>query len=290
MQSGGLDGWILGLAGGKRVLSCERLQTLWGGCGELLRVHLEGAPSVILKRIVPPVGGSFSDERKRRSYEVERAWYQGPSRRSQARLAACLGVNGSLLLLEDLRNAGFQQGRPALEAGLRWLAAFHLSFLDDVPAGLWEQGTYWHLATRPDEWQRMPSGPLKELASAVDRKLRATRHVTVVHGDAKPANFLWSREGAAAVDFQYVGAGCGMRDVSYLLDCCVGEGLELELERWLDFYFAALGRPDVEQDWRPLFPFAWCDFCRFEQGWRGPSPLGPFSQRMLRSVLDILQP
>ena len=56
-------------------------------------------------------------------------------------------------------------------------------------------------------------------APELDRRLRAARFQTLVHGDAKPANFCFdARRGAvAAVDFQYVGGGCGMKDVAYLL-------------------------------------------------------------------------
>jgi len=40
-----------------------------------------------------------------------------------------------------------------------------------------------------------------------------------VHGDAKLANFCFSRDGkkVAAVDFQYVDGGCGMKDLSRII-------------------------------------------------------------------------
>ena len=42
-----------------------------------------------------------------------------------------------------------------------------------------------------------------------------------MHGDAKLANFLFTSDHSqvAGVDFQYVGGGCGMKDVAYLLSC-----------------------------------------------------------------------
>lgn len=187
-----------------------------------------------------------------------------------------------MLLLEDLANSGYHPGRPDIARGLRWLASFHARFLDAKPPELWEQGTYWHLGTRREEWERMEPGPFKDAAFELDRQLREVRYRTLVHGDAKPSNFLWSAQGAAAVDFQYVGEGCGIRDVAYFLDCCLGEEQD---ERWLDFYFSLLDKPQVEAEWRPLFPVAWADFCRFEQGWRGPTPLGRFSWRQLEMAL-----
>lgn len=36
--------------------------------------------------------------------------------------------------------------------------------------GLWEVGTYWHLETRPDEWEQMGNIALKDAATAIDKK------------------------------------------------------------------------------------------------------------------------
>jgi hypothetical protein len=211
------------------------------------------------------------------------------------------------LLLEDLELAGYSStARPArsvyLKEGLHWLARFHSRFLGQPPAGLWPCGSYWHLATRQEEWERMPPGLWKEAAPRLDQLLRDARYQTLMHGDAKPANFCWSKnQGAAAVDFQYVGAGCGIRDVAYFLDCCLDEsGSASQGEPWLDVYFEALRqalREDgheahsaaLESEWRRLYPVAWSDFQRFYQGWsrRPPSP-GSYSQLQLRRALDLL--
>lgn len=293
------SGWVLAQTGARALTEIIPLQRLWGGYGHLLRLGLDGAawPSVILKQVEPPPGrDSLSDRRKVRSYEVERSWYLGPARQCEesCRVARCLGADDSRLLLEDLEQAGYRPGTPRLEDGLRWLASFHARFLGQSPEGLWDQGTYWHLATRPDEWQRLPDGPLKAAAATLDARLRSTRFPTLVHGDAKPSNFCWGEPGGAAVDFQYVGPGCGIRDVAYFMDCCLGEvGCLQQSDTWLDFYFdrlrQALGNPDffpeLESEWRGLFCVAWSDFCRFEQGWRGPAPLGPFTLEQLRLAL-----
>ena len=286
------------------VVESVLLQNLWGGYGELRRLQLRDGRSVIVKRVVPPVGAgeSVSDRRKRRSYEVEWSWYRhgAPLCAGACRVAECLAAEGPVLLLENLTEAGFYPGRPPqIEAGLRWLAGFHARFLGQSPPGLWDEGSYWHLATRREEWDRMPAGPLKDAAAALDLRLREARYQTLVHGDSKPANFLWHSDGtAAAVDFQYVGRGCGIRDVAYFLDCCLGyNGREADAPQWVDRYFGwlreALAREGhladgLEAEWRSLFAVAWADFCRFEQGWAGPSPLSVFSLAQLRLALGGL--
>ena len=310
---GDWPGWVLSHTGSQALLKSTLLQNLWGGYGELLRLTLQGGstPSVILKRVVPPSGleESVSDRRKRRSYLVEQAWYADGAKRcdNDCRVATCYAIEqlegSSLLLLEDLGNAGFAPERPPrpqhIRAGLSWLAHFHSRFLSSPPPGLWEQGSYWHLDTRREEWRGMPEGCLKTAAEGLDQRLKAARYQTLLHGDAKPANFCWSPEGsAAAVDFQYVGPGCGIRDVAYFLDCCLGEtGCERQANDWLELYFDVLrqamrrdGHADhaeeLEKEWRALYPVAWSDFCRFYQGWGNSSPLGSYSQRQLRQAAE----
>ncbi|MBS2036760.1 phosphotransferase [bacterium] len=284
-----------------RVRESSLIQRLWGGYGDLRRVYLENGTSVILKLVRPPQEArlSASDRRKRLSYEVERAWYLGPARQcdERCRVARLLEVERAgeicLMLLEDLANAGYAPGRPPnIGAGLSWLAHFHRRFLGSRPEGLWEQGGYWHLETRQDELNRMPAGPLKDSAGLLDRCLRRARFQTLIHGDSKPANFLWHGQGrAAAVDFQYVGVGCGIRDVAYYLDCCLSHrGAEAEIEDWLDFYFRELAAdPELESEWRRLFPVAWIDYARFYQGWGRGDELGPFSRELLGRALSIVQ-
>jgi Ser/Thr protein kinase RdoA (MazF antagonist) len=59
-------------------------------------------------------------------------------------------------------------------------------------------------------------------AAVIDQVLNNCSYQTIVHGDAKLANFCFSKEGAvSAVDFQYVGGGCGMKDVAYFLGSCL---------------------------------------------------------------------
>ena len=303
--------WVLCHTRSKTVTETALLQKLWKGYGDLQRLSLSGGalPSAILKRVIPPSGAeTVSDLRKRRSYAVEQAWYQTESRRCDdgCRVADCYAVASQaetlLLLLEDLNRVGFHPRRPPMalhiRGGLSWLAHFHSRFLGARPVGLWEQGGYWHLDTRREEWLGMPSGCLKEHAEALDQRLKGARYQTLIHGDSKPANFCWNARGeAAAVDFQYVGPGCGIRDVAYFLDCCLSaSNSESQADDWLDYYFAVLRQAihqdghvldmgDLEREWRTLFPVAWSDYCRFWQGWSGSSRLGPYSSHQLDLAL-----
>ena len=124
------------------------------------------------------------------------------------------------------------------------------------------------------------------------------RFPTLVHGDAKLANFLFRRDGSgvAAVDFQYVGVGSAMKDVAYFVGSCLrGEECEAQEEAILKTYFDAL-RPRlsagvdadaVEREWRALYPFAWADFERFMQGWSpGHRKLTDHSDATTQRALD----
>ncbi len=290
--------WVLDKTESSKLLETELVQSLWNGYGELLRLRLDTG-SYILKRVDPPNDSeAASAQRKLRSYEVERTWYQQGARHCppESRVARCLGAAPGLLLMEDLAASGFETcshlGPKQIGSGLSWLAHFHARFLNNVPKGLWEQGGYWHLETRHQEWQAMPDGLLKEKASEFDQRLRSARFQTLIHGDAKPPNFCWNPSGqAAAVDFQYVGKGCGIRDVALFLDRSLGrERCLTEASDWLETYFSLVREllpegDEVEKEWRALFPVAWVDYCRYSLGWGSLSNLDPFSQRQLELAL-----
>ncbi|HEX6273233.1 MAG TPA: phosphotransferase, partial [Polyangiaceae bacterium] len=206
----------------------ERVQALWGGYGEIRRATLSGttASKVIVKHVVPPSAAASSPSearshrRKLRSYEVECAFYRTYAARcgSGCRVPAAVhaGAPGAstLLVLEDLDAAGFGERRnrvseTELQACLRWLAAFHANFLGEPPESLWKVGTYWHLATRPDELSALAAPALRRAAPVLDERLNRARYRTLVHGDAKLQNFCFAPGGSAiaAVDFQYAGGG-----------------------------------------------------------------------------------
>ena len=295
---------IARLTGATTVARGKSFQSVWSGYGELVRYRIVGAEagSVVVKHIKPGKGRGRSHHRKIRSYQVEQTWYEAWSSRCTpaCRVARCLHAAREagewIFVFEDLDDAGFgarhdfPSGR-RLESCLRWLAAFHALFLGERPRGLWKMGTYWHLKTRPDEHRSMDPGPLRDAAAAVDARLNGARFQTLVHGDAKPANFCFSRDGAsvAAVDFQYVGGGCGVKDVAYLL---TGEDGGT-VKHGLDIYFRALRHAlgsggdgeAVEAEWRALYPWAWADFHRFLAGWAPQWRFTPFEQRLTRQVL-----
>lgn len=143
---------------------------------------------------------------------------------------------------------------------------------------------------------------LKAAAPLIDQKLTDSRFQTLVHGDAKLANFCFASDGrVAAVDFQYVGAGCGVKDVAYFISSALAEDqCERQESELLDVYFKELTTalrshgPTVdvvalEADWRALYPVAWTDFFRFLQGWSpGHWKIHRYSKRLAREVLEQL--
>jgi thiamine kinase-like enzyme len=190
-----------------------------------------------------------------------------------------------------------------MKACLKWLANFHATFMGKEPSGLWAVGTYWHLETRPDELEALEDEALRASASKIDALLSSAHYQTLVHGDAKLANFCFSEDGlqVAAVDFQYVGGGCGMKDVAYFIGSCLyEEDCERHEDELLEYYFAELRAglkrrnsdidPDaLEQEWRTLYPIAWTDFHRFVKGWSpGHWKIHSYSERLSREVIDKL--
>jgi hypothetical protein len=273
---------------------------------------------VVVKNVTPPVttkkrggDGNPAHQRKLRSYEVEAHFYQHFASRcgAEPRLpkAYCCQKtdSGFLFILEDLDSAGYSGRRYSLreaELGgcLRWLAAFHAKFLGVAPEGLWKVGTYWQLSTRSEELAQVTDTALRIAAPKLDARLNQCRFRTLLHGDAKPANFCFSEEDrrVAAVDFQYTGGGCGMKDVAYLLDCCLdAHSAEHQTTDALDLYFGALRKSlevhcttddldALESEWRGLYPAAWADFARFLNGWApGRYPPGEFSRALIAQAI-----
>jgi hypothetical protein len=256
--------------------------------------------TVVVKKIVYPNQTNHprgwntdsSHQRKVKSYQVETEWYKSFSTlcNLDCRVPECYGIEKlgeeQIIVLEDLDAAGFpvrktELSKEEVKVCLKWLANFHATFLNVKPEGLWSIGTYWHLTTRPDELKAMVSSSLKTSASKIDSALNNAQFQTLVHGDAKVANFCFSvnKNQVAAVDFQYVGGGCGMKDVVYLLGSCLTDKeCNIYEEELLDFYFRKLKMVlsksyDVkiinalEVEWRSLYAIAWADFSRFLLGW-----------------------
>lgn len=293
---------LLEVTKAQAVSKIECIQGLWGGYGQLFRAYLAGSPyqSVVVKHIKFPQpehhprgwNTDLSHRRKLKSYQVEVNWYQKYSELTDRHslLPLCLEVESSedeiLLILEDLHQTGFPAVKKTTslvetKACIRWIASFHALHMHRKPDGLWPIGTYWHLDTRPDELVVLDDEKLKKAAPLIDQVLNQCQYQTLVHGDAKLANFCFSEDGTkvAAVDFQYIGQGCGMKDLILFISSCVPEYDCRRLEQELvDFYFDVLKNElqrhykeldaaDVEKEWRPLFAVAWADFHRFVKGW-----------------------
>ena len=294
----------------------EVIQNLWSGYGKIRRITLEGSAigSVVIKNVQLPKqknhprgwNSDIGHLRKLKSYQVETFWYQNYSSKCLARLPKCYGVTQKddevLIILEDLDTAGFSLRKQdvnwqEVEACLEWLANFHASYLEQDPKELWEIGTYWHLATRPQELEALEDVALKKAAADIDATLNNCRYKTFVHGDAKLANFCFSEDGqVAGVDFQYVGGGCGIKDVAYFIGSCLNENECERLEsKILDTYFNylqnALGSKNnaLENEWRALYPVAWADFHRFLKGWSpGHWKINSYSERITQQVIHNL--
>lgn len=309
--------------GASRTTTWTPLQTLWSGYGKIYRVALDHAevPSVVVKMVTPPDvmdqprgwNTDQSHQRKLRSYHVEASWYRDWNHRAAevVRVAKCYAVEpingGSAFVLEDLDDAGFplRWNSPSLaeiQAGLNWLARFHCHFMGQTPCDLWNTGTYWHLATRPDELAVMDvDDPLRIHASQIDQRLSECEFPTFVHGDAKIANFCIAEDlkNVAAVDFQYVGGGCAMKDVVYFLGSCLSEGeLTIHASDLIDSYFqdCRLGwleaRPVslFETESRNLLAYAWADFERFLRGWHPQhKKLTGYSRKMTQLAIERLR-
>ena len=307
---------ILQNTGVSALRSTKVIQELWSGYGKIMRVKLEDTDveSVVVKHVkasaskMHPRGWNtdIGHQRKVKSYQVETTWYSKYSKYSLARLPACLAVETQndevLIVLEDLDAAGFPLRKRSVNwkdiaACLQWLAKFHASYLGKAPDGLWGVGTYWHLATRPQELAALTDQKLKDAAPLIDEKLNTCQFKTFVHGDAKLANFCFGQDGqVAGVDFQYVGGGCGMKDVAYFIGSCLYEEdcerLEVQiLDTYFEYLQKALGKRNqaLEKEWRNLYRVAWADFHRFLKGW---SPdhwkINSYSERVTAEVINNL--
>lgn len=302
----------------------EEIQSLWSGYGTISRYKLYGGSvdRVVIKHVkFPDVinhpkgwNSDLSHQRKLKSYEVEKNWYKNFAGEPNflCRMPKCYGVENYndevFMVLEDLDYSGYDQrivypGWNDIVVCLKWLANFHGKYMGVNPKGLWKVGTYWNLETRPDELKVLDDIELKNNASKIDYLLNATSYKTLVHGDAKLANFCFSKnKEVAAVDFQYVGQGCGMKDLIYFMSSCFDEEdcskyefnvLEIyfnELKLALSIHHPEIKINYVEDEWRSMYYIAWADFQRFIKGW---SPLhfkiNSYSEAVTHRVINEMK-
>ncbi len=279
----------------------QHIQTLWSGYGACFRAFsVQCHEPVVIKCVKPEQASSHpkgwktsaSHERKLHSFEVEHYFYRHLQKHtdSQCRVpdyaGGCQEHDSHLIILEDLDAAGFSRRESVLsttqcEVVLIWLAEFHASFHGLKDENVWEEGTYWHLNTRQDEWHEMEAGELKDKASAIASALKNAKYQTLLHGDAKVANFCFTEDlsHCAAVDFQYTGYGVGVKDVAYFIGSALSEQEQRDATaHCLNVYFNALQQalsrkqPTVDAskliaEWRGLYNLACADFYRFLAGW-----------------------
>jgi aminoglycoside phosphotransferase (APT) family kinase protein len=246
---------------------------------------------------------------------VETAWYKNWAAvcNIDCRIPKCYAIEKQgeeiLIVLEDLDEVGYPDRKESvtwdeMKACLKWLANFHAVTLGKTPDKLWKVGTYWHLDTRPDELKVLSDENLKKYAGQIDQKLKNVKYKSFVHGDAKLANFCFGKDknDVAAVDFQYVGGGCGMKDIAYFVGSCL---YEEECESYendiLKYYFselkAALDRinfelnfADLEKEWREMYYVAWTDFHRFLKGWSpGHWKINSYSEKVSQKIINNLK-
>ncbi|WP_414830670.1 phosphotransferase [Alteromonas sp. H39] len=293
--------WLSTTLGDPGLTDFYQIQSLWNGYGTCCRFysplrHQHLVAKVILPRpdAKHPRGWqtSHSHQRKLQSYNVEAHFYRHYQQRLDTQCYAPFLVahesagEDQLLVLEDLSAAGFTKTASRLspeqsQAVLKWLAYFHARFLQTDDNTLWQAGGYWHLATRQQEWEAMENGELKRKAKAIDNYLAGCQFKTLLHGDAKVANFCFEDDmrRCAAVDFQYTGSGIGVIDVAYFLGSALSESaLITHTESCLEYYFTCLrqalsatehhAKADaIINEWKYTYPIACADFCRFLSGW-----------------------
>ena len=299
----------------------ETVQSLWSGYGNISRYRIGSQLVIIKTIDIQtqqrdhPRGwqSDFGHQRKLSSYLNELNFYQQIACKTDShcrvpKLYVGQGDDSQLVfIMEDLNAQGFSLRyehapiihntpqspltvmdiSPIAASVIKWLAYFHATFMQ-TPAqhpiditNQWQQGTYWHLATRPHEYANMPHSALKQAAKTLDEQLRNATFQTLLHGDAKIANFCFSDEhnDVAAVDFQYCGRGVGIVDVVYFLGSAFSSQILIHyaplllndyfthLRGALDDRFEQVQLDRLEQEWRSLYCVAWADFERFLVGW-----------------------
>lgn len=296
------EAFICKVTNSNQVIHKEDIQALWSDYGVISRYFLEGGDyeSVVVKRIFfkkasgHPKGwnSNVAHQRKLKSYNVEFEWYKSYAKQCNEDCAVPAYIDSvnfpdeQLLIIEDLNTIGYplrksEVNEREIKSCLKWLAAFHAKFMLVDSEELWDKGSYWYLQTRMDEYEVMQDTELKNVAFEIDKILDNCQYKTIIHGDAKLANFCFSEDGlsVAAVDFQYVGGGCGIKDVAYFLSSCLTESQLIQNDKkLLKYYFnqleVSLRGEDLSIDiqlvikeWEELYQYAWADFYRFLDGW-----------------------
>ena len=125
---------------------------------------------------------------------------------------------------------------------------------------------------------------IQSIANEIDSKIEEAiqeGYGTIVHGDVKSENILFSKDlsTAALYDFQYVGAGLGVQDVVYLFvaaadDKSLQDGGDLHLlKSYHEMFIKKIEKRGLKRDDYPFekllehYQLALLDFYRFLLGW-----------------------
>jgi Phosphotransferase enzyme family len=273
---------------------------LWAGMGNIYRVSWksENATRTLMvkyvhPRLASPNKLSIGDQRKLDSYLVEASFYEHYA----TKLLATNGVSlppppyhverhlqdkahpTIIIAMGELKTSSRSNQDTTHESVMKWLAQFHAATWNSTLDQLQPIGSYWHLETRPDEWDAMPrhgwQGRLKKAAKAIDQRLKRDALHCCVHGDTKDENLLYDNSGAVAFcDFQYSGRGPPTRDLAYYF-CTAHVEQEEEREELIQLYFDQLLQHlgqrhqdlPTRQQLDDSLELAFCDFCRFMAGW-----------------------
>jgi hypothetical protein len=295
----------------------KQICALWASYGAISRITVkicnseEKEITFIHKSVKPPIfpRSDIGHVRKITSYINEVKFYQTLSqkflveRKIPMPMLYLAEISSSFcsLLMSDLSICDFpienlsQLNRTQTSTALRWLSRFHAAGMDYGlhGHGLHREGSYWYLDTRRDEWDAM--GPewsrLKVAAAAISDRLKPLDVLepgyTIIHGDFKSANLLFSSNSleCAGIDFQYTGGGYCARDLAMFIVCAVGfdddslrSGLVREQEILKEYFsflseaLAVMGQSesseiitfDVIQN---QYELALMDLVRFMAGW-----------------------
>jgi len=299
-----------------------RRHGLWGGFGSAIHITLvspddgEGDVRCVLKRITPGKGRGIGHRRKVESYLYEAQFYQEFSPPPAAYFPNPIAIsvqkesNSVLILLEDLlpqypESLDGYEG-DSIESTIRWLAGFHAFHYEGEGSTIHDrQGSYWYLDTRPNEFENLRGQArwrrLERCARALSERLKTAgrperKHRTLLHGDAKAANFLHTSDetACAAYDFQYVGSGYGEQDLVMLLVSSAAYMDEETEKEYLASYNEALCElcPKARESHTleictMHYELALLDYVRFMAGW-GMWGNDEYAVRRANQILDKL--
>ena len=266
-------------------ISVKNVCRLWAGMGHVYELSF-GTPTnrLIVKCVNPDPSqvDSLGGRRKVASYQVEANFYERYAERliddHDLQLPRPLHVehngNQTIICMSKLENDS-KHGNVEEEV-IKWLAKLHAATWKSDAEGLQPSGSYWYLDTRPDEHADMPrtgwQGRLKRAARAIDSRLQRDPMQCIIHGDAKDANILWTKDGKVAMcDFQYCGKGPPTRDLAYFLcsssnPCQEDAFLRAYYETLIQLLPNTVTNPSFEQ-LKESLELAYCDYARFMSGW-----------------------